>query len=127
MPEEDYEPTEKWNMAEAFLRRVDAILWECKVNRGQGSFDEWYRSLDNLYVETSSKLKEKASKEIDTKLKDTAALAAKFQTSGGNLLNADAGKLAFNLREIDILLHKALDEKGLLTPKAPDARTAIVQ
>jgi len=126
MPTDDYEPTEIWNMAQAFLKRVDDLLWECKNNRGYGHFDEWYKSLDSLYVETSSKLKEKIGSEINKSLRELAPLAARFQINNGKLPDKEIGELALNLRKIDILIHKALDEKGLLTPLPQDARKAIL-
>lgn len=120
--EEDYSTTETWNMAEAFLKRVDKLFWDCYFYRDNGLLDQWYKALDNLFIEVSSKIA-KHKDDVNEKLKKAIPFAAKF--SAHTLSKEDAGHLVILLREIDILLHQAIDDKGLLTPKPADARTAI--
>jgi hypothetical protein len=122
---EDYDTFEKWNMAESFLRRIDSILWECKLFRNNGNLDSWYKALDCLFIEVGSKLKPAAQKQVEKLLIASAMAVANFRKNNGNVSTEKRGELVLNLRKIDIELHKALDEKGLLTPRPPDARSAI--
>lgn len=106
---------ESWNMAKAYLQRIDQLLTTCtQCHYSTTAGNMWYYSLISLRAELYPKLTEAEKKEINTKI---ASLRNK-RNSKEKKTNAEL------YMDVELYLRERLEKKGLLTPKADDPTKA---
>jgi len=124
--EENYNVVEEWNFAKEYLKGINELRILCRYAVIEGRLDDYFKYLDRLFVEVSSKLKPKDEEKINESLNACSILAAKFRNPDKNMTPEETGSLRQTLRKIDIKIHSLIDEKGILTPKTEDARLAVL-
>ncbi len=141
MPEGQHDES-VFNMALAYLKRIDKILYFCQQSAMSGNVDNWTNNLRGVYREVAVKLNKDerleitgANKVIDReKLLDTniEEEEANFK-SIYYLLNDKTLKIQhkrtimFLLDALEIKLRSKLQEKGMLLPSKQDPTKAILK
>lgn len=112
----------EFNMAFAYLKRIDTLLYACQDSALKYEPNSWLTNLRGVYRELSVKLKEpemieleKYFVEIYTILNDHANA---YRNKSLALSKIDA---------LDIKLRKKLQERGMLLPSKDDPRYAVLK
>jgi len=110
-----------FNMAMAYLKRIDQILYKAQEAATTGDIDEWLNQLYAIRREVSVKLKSEEEEELRKKFSELV----KFLTPINKI--KQRGKIRTMLDEIDIFIRKKLQERGMLLPSKSDPRFAILE
>jgi len=132
-----------FNMALAYLKRIDTLLYFCQEAALKQDKEKWLGYLRAIYRETSVKLKDDEKKEIlgDPNEKiDLETLTDKFiEEEEANfkniyfLMNNPELRtryeqiILFLLDALDVKLRGKLQKKGMLLPSREDPRFAILK
>lgn len=132
-----------FNMALAYLKRIDKLLYLCQKSAIEQDADLWVAHLRGVYRETSVKLKPEEEKDLlgdplaEINLKElTDNLIKPEEANFKNiyfLLNNPKTKVTqrkvalFLLDALEIKIRKILQKKGMLLPSKEDQRFAITQ
>ena len=132
-----------FNMALAYLQRIDKLLYKCQESALGHNIDSWRDNLMAVYRELSVKLKANEKEEIFGKLSDNIDIRKvcdlNIESSEVNFITIN--KLANNptlkikhksiifylLNELDIKIRGKLQERGMLLPSKEDARFAVLK
>jgi hypothetical protein len=115
-----------WNMAMAYLQRMDIILQEMNYYSANENNYDWYKSSLNLFKELSPKM------DIET-LKKHQAQHRKIQNKVNNARlvamqvyqRPDYSNLSELLTDWDVMLRKTMEDLKLISPSKDDPRFAI--
>ena len=110
-----------FNMAVAYLERIDKLLYKCQESAIGQNIDEWRNYLRALYREASVKLNDVERKEIEDKFKLVNNLA-------NNPMSRSVRKqeILYALDLLDIHLRTKLQQKAMLLPSKSDPRYAVL-
>lgn len=122
MKEKDASQEEQWNMASAYLKRIDHLLTYCDQCQMNQYAEGWYSGLFALYKEIYPKLKEKEKWQAEVLL-NKMQIARRNPTKQGG--NSPREKIVFMVNSepfvnFELFLRTMLEEKRLLTPKGAD-------
>lgn len=138
---EGYQDQSVFNMALAYLKRIDKLLYLCQGSAIRGDADSWLNHLRGVYREVSVKLSDDEKKEItgmgdkiDLKTLLDANITEKESTfkSIYFLINNPAYKVThkniilFLLDSLEIKLRFKLQKKGMLLPSKDNPNTAVL-
>lgn len=131
-----------FNMAMAYLKRLDNILYMCQASALKNDIDSWRQHLRAAYRELSVKLDEKEMLDIDgdydkpfnlkelldNAIKPEEATFANINRLSNNPQLRQQSKLIILrlLDALDIKIRKQLQAKGMLLPGRRDPRFAIL-
>lgn len=138
-----YEEQSTFNMALAYLERINKLLYLCQKAAMEQNVDNWAAHLRGVYREASVRLTDEEEKEIigdpDHKI-DVEALTDKYikpeECNFKNiyfLMNDVVHKrkhkkiIMFLLDGLEVKIRKLLQKKGMLLPSKDDPRRAITQ
>jgi len=132
-----------FNMAFAYLKRIDRLLYFCQEAGTKQDIDAWLNYLRAVYREVSVKLviNEKVNEENDilgTKqdlemdLNNLTSKEANFRNINiliNNLQtkNINKSRILFLLEQLDIKLRRQLQKKGMLLPSKDDPMWAVLK
>lgn len=119
------EEGESWNMAKAYLQRIDQILTACDLAQMKGDIKGWQGTLIALYKEIYPKLKpeEQHQAEILENMMRKEINNPVIQRNKDPKKN----KKFFSTEPLlvfELFLRTMLEKKNLLTPKTGDATKA---
>lgn len=119
--EQDASQEEQWNMAKAYLMRIDQLLTACDHHQMSQNGEGWYQTLFALYKELYPKLKEKEKWQAEVllnKLRYARSHPTKegTQTRGQVIVKVNSEPFV----NFELFLRTMLEEKKLLTPKGAD-------
>ncbi len=106
---------EEWNMAKAYLQRLDHLLTSCDYYRMNGHGNMWYETLVSLYTEMYPKL-DQHHKKTASRILDHLTIAKK---------KAEVNKQpvpTHKFMDLELFLRERMEEKHMLTPKKEDTR-----
>lgn len=141
MPQ-DFQQESVFNMALAYLKRIDKLLYLCQHSASIGDVNTWTNNLRGVYREVSVKLDDIERKDIlgSEKVIDFKTLTDdKITEDESNfkciyyLINNNAFKnrykrtIMFLLDGLEVKLRCKLQEKGMLLPSKQDPTKAVLQ
>lgn len=138
-----YQEESIFNMALAYLKRIDRLLTLCQHSAFSGDIDGWVNHLRGVYRECAVKLSPDEEKELegDPKVKVTMEtltdnVIEKKEATFRNifiLINNPLTKkkyrttIMFLLDALEIKLRRMLQKKGMLLPSKDDPSKAITR
>ena len=106
---------EKWNMANAYLIRIDRLLTLCDAYQMQGDLKNWYHVLYSLYKELYPKLKTEGK---ENEKAEAQRLLFKLIGVKNDIEKKNGGKMSIiPFVEFELYLRQKLEDKKLLTPR----------
>ena len=142
MPQQ-YQEESVFNMALAYLKRIDKLLYLCQQAATQENMGEWIKYLRGVYREASVKLNDYEKKEIvgdyteKINLKTlTDSIITPEEANFKNiyyLINdprlkiKNKSTILFLIDALEIKIRGKLQKKGMLLPSKDDPRMAITQ
>lgn len=131
MPEEE---NSKFNIAVAYLMRLNKMLGLCSAYSMQGDLHNWFNTIRAVYREASIYIDEKdehkfeGTEETNVKLEEPLVVAKKNATFGSlNLIFNNTmyikkypGQMAFLLHHLEIKIRRYVQSKSILVPKHED-------
>ena len=115
---------EDWNMAKAYLFRLDQLFNLAADYKMSGRFDEWFRVLINVYFDVSPKMKPDERKEVeDLFLKARQQLSRKHQVNKAGMPLYDYDDLTV-IGNFELFLRDFMEKKGMFTPHGDDPSKA---
>lgn len=131
-----------FNMALAYLTRIDKLLYRCQESAIKQDVNEWRQNLAAVFRELSIKLNENEEKEItgdESNVKDLKSLLDSNVTykeatfaNINYLANNPMIKLKYKslilllLDRLEIKIRRELQKKGMLLPSKSDPRYAVL-
>lgn len=130
-----------FNMALAYLKRIDKLLYFCQQSAISGNIDNWTNNLRGVYREVAVKLDAKereeivgTKKEIDIKtltddvIKEEEAhfKSIYFLINDPKLKRNHKRVIMFLLDALEIKIRTKLQEKGMLLPSKQDPTKAVL-
>ena len=113
--------SEEWNMAMAYLQRIDIMLTHCAQCQYEGRFKSWYSTLQCLFKEIYPKMKEVDRTKTRSYLSKLSEVNQQWEK------NKNLYKPFLNqLFEFELTLRQILEDKSMLTPKPDDPRYALM-
>ena len=105
-----------WNMAVAFLQRLDRRLEDCNMARSAGNLLKWYRSLMTIYSMIHFKIKEegheKKEDELEKKFDKMKNLfmspATRNKILNQQFQTLNMSQLEIDLNELEIIMNDLL-------------------
>lgn len=132
----------QFNMALAYLQRIDKILYLCQKSAMQSNINSWVIQLRALFREASVKLSEVEKNEIlgnGYKIDYKTLLDNNIEESEANFksiyclindplyVNTKKNTILFLLDALEIKIRRKLQEKGMLLPSKKDPTKAILE
>ena len=118
---------EFWNMATAYMKRIDELSADADEFMFKKEFDNAFMCVDAMYRRIKCKMNTKQTEEFDKKrndgFSDMKQWVVEESYTNKNKLNQ---KLYITLTWMINYLFQVLDEKNLLTPKRSDPNFAIL-
>lgn len=111
-----------FNMAMAYLQRIDKILFMAQDTAIRGDIDGWLSHLRALRREISVKIKPEESELLDQKLLEINKMLADHRFKVMN-----KGLILSKLDEMDIFMRRIMQDRGMLLPSKNDPRFAILE
>ena len=132
-----------FNMALAYLKRIDKLLTLCQSSAFMGDIDGWCNHLRGVYRETSIRLTDDEKKQIEgdtrEKINMSTLIDSNIEKKEANfrniyfLINNKLYRnkykrtIMFLLDALEISLRGMLQKKKMLLPSKDDPRMAITQ
>lgn len=110
-----------FNMAMAYLKRIDILLYQTQTMANAGDVDGWLNKLRAIERELCVKLKKEEEEELETMFTNIN----KELTPKNRITNK--GKIMHNLHLVDKYMRKKLQQRGMLLPNRSDPRFAILE
>lgn len=115
-----------WNMAKAYLMRLDEILQRMNYYASSNDNYSWYMECMGLFRELSPKLDTESYSNIEEKI---ATIRGKLNQinilSQSTHKSAQYGSLYTDLHHLDITLRKSMEKLKLISPSKGDPGAAI--
>jgi hypothetical protein len=108
-----------YDLRQAFAFIVGRILDKIEFARENKDFPEWFKQLDNLYIEIDKKLKPKEREDYEKLLIETIQNINKYPNTY-NRLDASPQSINFiysSLRKLNLWLGRMMDEHNLFGNK----------
>lgn len=119
MPESDQSA---FNMAVAYLKRIDTILNHCVFYSQRDDIHNWLRKVRALYRELSIvKLLPEQQTELDNAFKEIYLIYNK------GINNMSRNRLLLKIDKLEIMLRRIAQQKGMLLAKKDDPRYAVLK
>ncbi len=130
-----------FNMALAYLKRIDKLLYLCQQSAMMGNVDNWTNNLRGVYREASVRLTEDekddilgkkyqvdVDKLIDSEITndETNFKSIYFLLNNPTLKIKHKRVIMFLLDGLEIKIRKRLQEKGMLLPSKNDPTKAVM-
>lgn len=130
-----------FNMALAYLKRIDKLLYFCQQSAISGNIDNWTNNLRGVYREVAVKLDAKereeivgTKKEIDIKTltddiieeEEAHFKSIYFLINDPKLKRQHKRIIMFLLDALEIKIRTKLQEKGMLLPSKQDPTKAVL-
>ncbi len=140
MPEK-YQEESVFNMALAYLKRIDTLLYLCQQAAMAGHIDNWTNNLRGVYREVSVRLTDIEKEEIlgsnttinlqtltdDIIKEEEANFKSVYFLLNNKMYKAKHKKIImFLLDALEVKLRKKLQKKGMLLPSKKDPTKAIM-
>ncbi len=140
MPQQNHEES-VFNMALAYLKRIDKLLTLCQHSAFTGNTEGWLNHLRGVYREASVRLKEDERKEItgkDQKInlktlldnniqeKEATFKNINYLINDVRIKNQHKKTILFLLDSLEIKLRTKLQQKGMLLPSKQDPTKAVL-
>lgn len=128
-----------FNMAFAYLKRIDKLLYFCQESGTKQDIDAWLNYLRAVYRELAVKLTTDEEQEILGKREDgkadlsnPSADDATFLKINPLIMNPEIkvqnkGQILFLLDQLDVRIRRKLQQKGMLLPSKGDPRFAVLK
>lgn len=133
-----------FNMALAYLKRIDKLLYLCDLYSMKGDIERWNNTLLTLYREISIKLKTEeemnkifGDEKTDFNLSDIKNIKVNYENSTLGNINRLCNNpiyllkyrkyILFLLHNVEIKMRRKMQEKNMLLPSKDDPRRAITQ
>lgn len=132
-----------FNMAMAYLKRIDIILYKCQDAARRQDIDSWRIELRALWRELSVKIKTEEEKDIlgdfKTKVNLSRLLDSYIEPEEATFKNVDyiANNIELKMKHKTIILYlldalevkmrRKLQEKNMLLPSRADPRFAVLE
>lgn len=116
---------ESWNMAKAYLQRVDQILTACDLAQMRDDINGWKGALIALYKEIYPKLK--PDEQHQAEILESIMRRAVSNPTIIKQKDTQKNKKIYNTEPLlifELFLRTMLEKKNLLTPKTGDATKA---
>lgn len=141
MPPQQHEES-VFNMALAYLKRIDKILYFCQQSAMSGNIDNWTNNLRGVYRELAVKLNDEEKKDItgtdktvnpqtltDDVIEESEANFKNiyFLVNNPALKNEHKRTIMFLLDALEIKIRTKLQDKGMLLPSKQDPTRAILK
>ena len=142
MAEDQYQAESVFNMALAYLKRIDKLLYLCQQSAMSGDVDNWTKNLRGVYREASIRLTEEEEVDVEGNIEDkidiaklTDPIIEKSEANFRNiyfLLNNASLKLRhkrtlmFLLDTLEIKIRKIMQKKNMLLPSKNDPTKAVL-
>lgn len=110
-------------MAELTNQRIHLILLELKASRHYKKYDEWFKAIQDLYLETISFLTAKEQAEYNRHMRtitDHAHEIVKYRDSDNNIKLKCPAVLPALMLQFEVDSRLLLYKKGVLTAKGTD-------
>jgi len=141
MADDNYREESKFNMALAYLKRIDMLLYMCQMSATRCDVGGWTNNLRSVYREASVRLSDEEKKEIlgdyktpiekelTTKIlseEDSTFKNVYFLTKDLRSRKMYHNKIMFLLDGLEIKLRLKLQQRGMLLPSKSDPTKAIL-
>lgn len=131
-----------FNMALAYLKRIDMLLYKCQEASMAQDIDRWLAYLRGVYRELAAKLSDAEMDEIAGKYNDKFDIdkltdsnitkqEATFRniyrlSNDNNMRRKNKSLIFFLLDALEIKIRQKLQAKGMLLPSRSDPRYAVL-
>jgi len=112
----------EFNMAFAYLKRIDSLLYSCQESAIKHDIDNWILFLRAVYRELSVKLKDNEMIELENFFKEVYSLSNNRATRYDN-----KSLILYKLDSLEIKLRKYLQLRGMLLPSKDDPKYAVLK
>lgn len=132
-----------FNMAMAYLKRIDQILYFCQQAALSQDIDKWRLYLRALYRELSVKIKPEEEKDIigdsEKRIPLEKLIDACIKPEEATFMNIDRlsnnaqlksqykGTILYLLDALEVKMRRKLQDKGMLLPGRNDPRFAVLE
>ena len=134
----EYNEESIFNMALAYLKRIDKMLYLADINSMQGNVMGWLNALSVVYRELSIRLTDDERKEIDGEQKDLEFIIKNLDKCiNFKCINVLCNNqiylikykkyVMYLLDKLEIKLRILMQVKGMLLPSKDDPRRAITR
>jgi len=107
-----------WNMAKAFMRRLDELMRQCHFMRQSDNFISYYEGLEGMYLELYPRMNKDEKKQIQSQKEKAEDFISTMQMHTGiRRTDPRTPKVLFNL---EIQLRKVMNRDGMLVPEQDD-------
>jgi len=112
-----------FNMALAYLKRIDYLLWLCQISARRMDVDEWLNNLRAVQREISIKFKDDSeSQPFEDIFKEINPLILNKQFK-----KTRKQEILLLLHKLEIKMRKFMQKKGMLLPSREDPRFAVLK
>lgn len=101
---------EEWNMAKAYLMRIDQLLTTCTICQTRDDMMGWYKALYGLYKEIVPKLATEEQEQTKTMLQTLINLKNEA-LKNGQVIKVQP------FVDFELHLRQSLEDRHLITPK----------
>lgn len=131
-----------FNMAIAYLMRIDKLLYKCQESAIQQDINGWRQHLRGVYRELSVKLNPDEEEYIEGKIEDVVNLKTlldkeitykeatfsniNYLANNPEIYAKYKGIILLLLDKLEIKLRKLLQKKGMLLPSKSDPKYAVL-
>ncbi len=139
-PYNSYNDESIFNMALAYLSRIDKLLNLCAMHSIQGNLEGWSKTITSLYREVSIKLSDKEKLELNGdkvtlktinlhNLEEGDCTFKNMNALCNNIVYLETFRkqILFMLHHLEMKLRKYMQVKGMLLPSKDDPARAITK
>ena len=111
-----------FNMAFAYLERINKLLYYCQQCAIRQDIDQWITYLRALQREMSIKLDDKELEQSEINFKKVFELMKTFE-----MKHANRQKILISLHNLEISIRRIMQKKNMLLPSKSDPRFAVLR
>jgi len=127
-----------FNMALAYLKRIDKLLNYCSYYSMQRDIQNWFDTIMALYREISIKISDEEGKDIvgervtiiDSKIcepKNATVSNINYLMNNKRSMILRRKEILFYLHHLEIIIRKIMQKRGMLLPSKDDISVAITR